>query len=380
MENVDHYTALFLAPIETENSVGLSLRYEEVFEQIKGLRASCGSSLGNIEGKAPSVEHDASRLCELCETVLSFQSKDFLVMVWWVEGFFLKNGPRGLTTGLRVLKSFIDVYWDTGFPLLSEGQQTQARSQIFDWFDKTISKEAMLTPILIKPTGVSKIFNLFEIDKLDQLSNRFANVRKSQVKQADRKLYDDFQKDEQELLITLENATEFYFETEIQNILECGVEIKSLAETLRHKYQLEFSGFDSIEKNFNKRLQLLKRHQVLAVGSIKDGSDETQQNTVEPESQLSNSASKSEQVQELTINRRQLFKYLENLDDEAEIYSIMEVMFKKLEVLAPHSPVPLFGKKIMSLKDMTFLDLMEVLIDDKRSLEQMKKFLGIDFE
>ena len=375
MENVEHYTALFLAPVETENSVGLPLRHEEVFEQIKDLRASCGSMLGNIEGKAQSLEHYASQLCEVCETVLSFQSKDFLVMVWWVEGLFLKNGPRGLTTGLRVLKNFIDVYWETGFPLLSEGQQSQARSQIFDWFDKTISKETLLTPILIKPTGVSKFFNLFEIDKMDQLSNRFGNVRKSQVKKADRKLYDDFQKDEQELLITLENTTKFYFETEIKNILECGVEIKSLAETLRHKYELKFSGFDNIEKNFNKRLQLLKRHQALA-----EGSDETQQNTVEPERQLSNSASKSEQVQELKINRRQLFKYLENLDDEAEIYSIMEVMFKKLEVLAPHSPVPLFGKKIMSLKDMTFLDLMEVLIDDKRSLEQMKKFLGIDFE
>ena len=201
MESVDHYTALFLAPVTTENSVGKLLRYEEVFEQIKDLRKNCGSLLENSKGNAQSLDHVASQLCEVCENVLSFKSKDFLVMVWWVEGLFLKNGPRGLVTGLRVFSSFIDTYWSTGFPLLSESQQMQARSQIFDWFDKTISKEVLLTSILVKPSGVSKIFNLFEIGKMDQLSNKFAKVRKSQVKQADRKFYEEFQKDEQELLI-----------------------------------------------------------------------------------------------------------------------------------------------------------------------------------
>ena len=380
MESVDHYTALFLAPVTTENSVGKLLRYEEVFEQIKDLRKNCGSLLENSEANAQSLDHVASQLCEVCENVLSFKSKDFLVMVWWVEGLFLKNGLRGLVTGLRVFSSFIDTYWSTGFPLLSESQQMQARSQIFDWFDKTISKEVLLTSILVKPSGVSKIFNLFEIGKMDQLSNKFAKVRKSQVKQADRKLYEEFQKDEQELLITLEYATESYFEAEVQNILECGVEIKSLAETLSQKYQLDFSGFDNIEKNLEKRLQFLKRHQTLATELTKIGSETTQQNTVKPVTPSSAPAPKNELVKELTINTRQLLKYLEDLDDEAEIYSIMEVLFKKLEVLTPHSPVPLFGKKIMSLKDMTFLDMMESLIDDERSLTQLKSFLGIEFE
>jgi type VI secretion system ImpA family protein len=380
MKSVDHYTALFLAPITTENAVGKSLRYEEVFEQVKDLRKNCGSLLESIEGNAQSLDHVASQLCEVCENVLSFKSKDFLVMVWWVEGLFLKNGPCGLLTGLRVLSNFIEAYWDTGFPLLSEGQQIQARSQIFDWFDKTISKEALLTSILVKPSGVSKIFNLFEIGKIDQLSNTFTKVRKSQVKQADKKLYEEFKKDEQELLITLEHATESYFEVEVQNILECGVEIKSLAKTLSQKYQLDFSGFDNIEKNFEKRLQFLKRHQFLAANSSKTEIDATQQNTLESGRPSSKSASKSDLAQELTINTRQLLKYLEDLDDEAEIYSIMETMFKKLEVLTPHSPVPLFGKKVMSLKDMTFLDMMEALIDDERSLEQMKRFLGIEFD
>ena len=158
------------------------------------------------------------------------------------------------------------------------------------------------------------------------------------------------------------------------------MEIKSLAETLSQKYQLDFSGFDNIEKNLEKRLQFLKRHQTLATELPKIGSETTQKNTVEPVTPSSATAPKNELVKELTINSRQLLKYLEDLDDEAEIYSIMEVLFKKLEVLTPHSPVPLFGKKIMSLKDMTFLDMMESLIDDERSLTQMKSFLGIEFE
>ena len=377
MESVKHYTDLLLAPVTNENAVGKSLRYEDVYENIKEIRRTCGSVLDNGGGTANSLESAASQLCEECQNALSLQSKDFLVAVWWVEGLFLRNGILGLLTGIKVLKCFTEKYWSTAFPLLSENDQMQARVQIFDWFDKTVSKEALLSPILVRPSAMKKVFNLFEIGKINQLSDKFGTVRKSQIKQSDRKLYDQFKKDEQELLITLDHAPKSYFETEVQNTLECCVEIESLAENLSSQYQLEFSNFDSIIKNLKKRIQFFKKHQGDLKNSPESVSVTQQVNTLADVRPFLHNSSKTHDANEPRFSTDEVLKYLNELNDADDVYLFIEALFKKLEVLAPHSPVPLFGKKVMSLKDMTFLDVMESLIDDERSLLQLKKFLGV---
>ena len=78
-----------------------------------------------------------------------------------------------------------------------------------------------------------------------------------------------------------------------------------------------------------------------------------------------------------TISQKGVDRYITNLQDKNEVYELMSSLVERLSVLDPSSPNVQLGKKMLRIKDMTFLDILEELVDDKRARDHVIRFFGI---
>jgi hypothetical protein len=84
-------------------------------------------------------------------------------------------------------------------------------------------------------------------------------------------------------------------------------------------------------------------------------------------------------LRDLTIGPREIYRYISEQRDRDVIYEMMGAIISRLEQLDPNSPNIQLGKKMLKIRNMNFVDILEELVDDKRTRDQVVKFFGLDF-
>lgn len=117
-----------LAPLSDEAPCGESLRWDPVWDEISRLRKRQTDILGASE----DVEPDWRRIVELAGGVLAERTKDLMIAGWLAEALVRTHGFAGLRDGLRLIRGYVENYWDGVYPEQEDGD-LQVRAAPLVW-------------------------------------------------------------------------------------------------------------------------------------------------------------------------------------------------------------------------------------------------------
>jgi type VI secretion system protein ImpA len=120
-----------LQPIPGDNPSGQDLRYDPIYEKIKEARRE--------DVDAPQGKWEVARkvaewplVISLITPVISTKSKDLQLAVWLTEALLKKEGFGGLRSGMELVRSLLDKFWDTLYPEIEDGE-AELRAAPLTW-------------------------------------------------------------------------------------------------------------------------------------------------------------------------------------------------------------------------------------------------------
>jgi type VI secretion system protein ImpA len=148
----------YLAPLEDEHGVGVSLRHEPVFQKIREARHQDDPSLPMREWERPLIKADWKTVAALSGDALRTRSKDFQLAAWLCEAWTHQHGVAGFADGMRLLHALAARFWDHAYPQLEDGDN-DARVAPFVWINQTLSMvlrlQIRLLTLSIEPGSIN---------------------------------------------------------------------------------------------------------------------------------------------------------------------------------------------------------------------------------
>jgi type VI secretion system protein ImpA len=126
-----------LSPLPEGDGVGVSLRTDPVWQQIRDAQREDDPSLPMGEWERPLVKADWHAVASLCSDALRLRSKDFHLVVWLCEAWTRLYRLEGLTAGVQLINDFVDRFWDHAYPQI-DGQDTDARAAPLHWIGRRL--------------------------------------------------------------------------------------------------------------------------------------------------------------------------------------------------------------------------------------------------
>jgi len=120
-----------LTPIPGDNPGGENLRYAPVYDKIKEARRQDDEGpMGDWQRERKVA--DWTLVIKLASEAIATKSKDLQLAVWLTEALLNKEGFPGLQSGLNLLKSLVENFWDGLYPELDDGD-AEMRAAPLDW-------------------------------------------------------------------------------------------------------------------------------------------------------------------------------------------------------------------------------------------------------
>ncbi len=133
--------ATILEAIPGANPSGASLRYEAIYGEI---RARVRSARGEVVHDSDDPNFHGTDVewrfvIGACRDLLRRRSKDLMLAAWLTEAQLAVDGLTGLRDGLDVLCGLLEVFWETLYPEMEDGD-AEARVRIFEWLDVKLAE------------------------------------------------------------------------------------------------------------------------------------------------------------------------------------------------------------------------------------------------
>lgn len=126
-----------LSPLPDGDGVGVSLRTDPVWQQIRDAQLEDDPSLPMGEWERPLVKADWNAVASLCGDALRLRSKDFHLVVWLCEAWARLYRLEGLMAGMQLLNDFVDRFWELAYPQI-DGEDRDARAAPLHWISRRL--------------------------------------------------------------------------------------------------------------------------------------------------------------------------------------------------------------------------------------------------
>lgn len=135
-----------LQPIAGDNPSGPNLYYSPLFDKIKeARRQEMAGPMGAWEHEVKTA--DFLQVIRLTEEALATKSKDLWLAVWLTEALITRDQYAGLQTGLDLIRSLIENFWDTLHPELEDGD-AEFRASPLEWLGNYLEPDKGSSPAL----------------------------------------------------------------------------------------------------------------------------------------------------------------------------------------------------------------------------------------
>lgn len=126
-----------IAPIAGDNPAGVSLRYENTYQNIAEARREDDATLPQGNWERPLKRADWIQVDQLCTDALANRSKDIQIAAWLAEAWLHLHGLDGLARGLGLIESLCISYWDAIYPQIEDGD-IEYRVAPFVWINDNL--------------------------------------------------------------------------------------------------------------------------------------------------------------------------------------------------------------------------------------------------
>ena len=138
--------ATLLTPLSEGGGVGVYLRYDPVYDQIREARREDDDTLSQGIWKTEIKKADWVLVESLCAVVLQKQSKDLQILAWLCEAWVALDGLQGVIDGLTLIHQLSKTFWPIIHPI-PDGDDIEHRLRIFEWLNEFIGGRIMFIPL-----------------------------------------------------------------------------------------------------------------------------------------------------------------------------------------------------------------------------------------
>lgn len=354
-----------LRPISEENPAGESTRYTGLYDEINEARRA-DDTMSQGDWQTDLKLADFKKVIALAEPALTNQTKDLQIAAYLTEALVKEHGFAGLRDSLKLMSDLQNVFWDTMFPEIEDGDM-EGRANAVAFLDTQASyaiKEAKITQgdgFSFLDWEDSKKFSIPDnLDTLDSAEQQRYLGIKAQAEKENRVTEDLWKK-------AIGGSRRAFYEDLATVIAECWAEYNEINRIIEEKFdQKQMPGMSNLKKalgeveNQVNILLTLKREE--EPDPIDDEVDETGEGGVEGARAVQGGTSGTAGAIQ---GRADALKRLAQLAD----------FFKKTE---PHSPVSYLVTRAVRWGSMPLETWLQDVIKDETVLFQIRQTLGLN--
>jgi type VI secretion system protein ImpA len=354
-----------LKPISEENPSGEPMQYSGLYDEIREARRA-DNDVPQGEWQTELKVADFRKVVSLAIPALSDKTKDLQICVWLSEALAAQNGFVGLRDSLQLIRQIEEIFWDTFYPEIDEGDM-EARANAIDWLDKTLALTIKKIP-LTTGQGLSyisweesQVFNIPE--SLENLEYNEQNKWKELKKQAEdeRRVTTDIWRS------TVAQGSRDFYERLNLALEESWNELRSLDKTNEEKFDRnQMPSVRELEKSLDGVRTLVGK--ILGDKRLAepDEADEEVVETTEVNEDGEMVMVKKGAVAVGAIQNRK--DALKRLEDIAKYFHENE----------PHSPVSYLVERAVKWGNMPLQDWLQDVIKDEQMIYNLRQTLGFN--
>ena len=355
-----------LSPISEENPSGDSMRYSGLYDEInEARRADKNDEQG--QWKIELKIADFRKVIDLAGPALEKETKDLQIAVWFSEALVKRHGFAGLRDSMKMLSGLQEIFWETMFPEIDEGDQ-ESRANAISWLDEKTAFAIKETP-LTQNEGYG-FFNYEDSSRFDFPENI------SILPSADQERYQKLQAQaEAEKRVTGDqwrkskaNSRRVFYEELSFVIDECWTGYNELNRIIEEKFDRnQAPGLNELKKSLDGIQTLVKKLLEDKRAEEPDESDET------AESEQAGGDADSAGVIRSGVST--VSGAIQNRKDALKRLSDLAVFFNKTE---PHSPISYLIQRAVTWGDMSLERLLMDVIKDESVISELRQTLGFN--
>lgn len=329
--------ATLLSPISAEQPTGDSLRYSEVYDQIKEARREDDPTLPQGVWQTKLKQADWATVEAASIEALTTRSKDLQIGAWLLEAWFHLHGMVGVRDGLVLLRELCERYWDDLYPEL--GQGLEARTAPIRWLNEKFPTELWLVNVTQPEHDPSAVTTFSDWENARGAAEPATRTRlRESAVLTPRRFYI-------QELTALDEASEAAAQLETGLRERCGDEAPTL-------HQLK------------SQLDALRQLLAALVAEHHGNGDES------PFATQSEAGSAAEAGEGSTVSANPI-------RSRAEAYQRLAEVADYLSRAEPHSPTPYLIRRAVAWGRMPLSDLLQELVRDPSDLRAAYSLLGI---
>ena len=361
--------------IEKSNPAGNYLRFDDDFENLKMTREKMVSYLSNFENDEPSKSH-CSDVKNAAYTLLHDKTKDLQVALWLVESLLLLEQFSGLEKATSFLVEFVNKFWLNMHPYETDGEYS-AKLSALDWLDKTMLKEIDLLKFIGPSAGGGVRYNKFFLENLRKKEKKYTGIQAKRLSSSDRIVFEQFNKEKNDLEVAISQMKTDELQEINREIQQSIINFKKVRDIIEKHINSDTGLFKGIIGRLIEVDKVVLRFQADKNETKIDDVEPKQLNTTAQQGQYENIEQVSFKDNSTIIDIETVKKWADRLEDRSELYAIFKILIERLKKIDPNSPNVQLGNKMLMIKDMNFIDIMEEIVDDTEMIDFVSRFFGI---
>ena len=369
MQSIDHN----LLKEFSDPPAGEYIRYDFIFDNLKEQRHKIVERLKD-PGLSKELKSTCQDFCTEVSRLLNSKTKDFVLVFWLIEATTITQSYKGLEDSSVFLRDFLELFWYTAHPI-EDGHELKASA--IQWFDKEFSNNLKFIPLFGNNQDQAQNFSKERIDALNKQQRFWVNrpnrtmTRDQKQKHSEfRSSWDTYQAFCSALSVSSLRENILCLNTAIRNFELIEKLIEGFIPCTPSALERTQGTLLAMRGSLEQTVKLLDIPAKLDISELSDRTDERHfQKIVAPDLSTSNEPK--------MLNQAELVEHIKGLADKKDIYEILSLLVDKLTELDPNSPNVQLGKKMLIIKDMSYLDILEELVDDERARNQVIKFFGL---
>lgn len=350
VKDVSHHDlSLLLEPISAKLPCGESIRYTEVYDQIRESRREEDKNLPQGVWKTEIKKADWEQVSLICQEAIKTQSKDLQIAAWLAEAWMHLEGINGLARGLELILGLTQNFWDDLYPQINE-KGFELRIIPFDWINNRLSEEIASIPISAPTDHTALAYQFVEYTEanLRQFSQKGVPTQNTSEKNQDKSA------SPAKIALSIDQTpTPFYryINEGCEQTLKVTTELE---DVLRLHLEEAAPGFYRLREKV-EGLQRFANHIL----------DERGEKSELKKAPLKEPSQPQPKLPKGTIESRE------------QAYALLGEVADYLERLEPHSPTPYLIHRAISWGGMTLSEVVETTLANGQDMSLLLDILNV---
>ncbi|MCI0418423.1 MAG: type VI secretion system protein TssA [Acidobacteria bacterium] len=351
-----------LTPIPGENPSGENLLYAGVHDEIREARRA-DDPTAKADWQAELKAADWAEVVSVGTSALKSRTKDLQIAAWLCEALVNKHGFAGLRDGLKVMRGFHELFWDSLYPEIDDGD-LDARANCLALMDRQTAMALKGVPLTeVRGNGN---FNYLQWEKT-RLPDDYSKIAQGNKAEADRIKQESEKANEDWSCLNRATPRRFYEEV-FTLVSECWEEFQGLDRSMDTRFGRQTPGLGELKKSLDSVRSLLdklvKEKRALEPDPIAGPSGEEGAEMAAEEGGAQPAGTAVVPASGAIRGRQDALRRLSEIAD----------FFQKTE---PHSPVSYLVGRAVKWGNMPLEQWLQEVVKDSSVLAQIQETLGV---